>query len=68
MSNYYVQCEECLMMCDRSPCLECQIKHLQAEIKRLKERIEFAVDYLPESPNKAIAFLTPALKGEVNED
>ncbi len=43
-----------------------EVKELEAEIKRLKERIKFAVDYLPDSPNKAIAFLTPALKGEVN--
>ena len=37
------------------------IKQLEAENKELKERIEFAVDYLPESPNKARAFLSPAL-------
>lgn len=39
----------------------------QAEqIKGLKERIEFAVEYLPESPDKALRFLTPVLgkKGE----
>ena len=46
--------------------LDRKIADLEAEIKRLKERIEFALDYLPESPNKAIAFLTPAFKGEVN--
>ena len=38
---------------------------LAKKVKRLEERIELAVDYLPESPNKAIAFLTPALKGDV---
>ncbi len=32
------------------------------QIKELKERIEFAVDYLPECPDKALAFLTPVVK------
>ncbi len=36
---------------------------LQAENKELKERIEFAVEYLPESPDKALRFLKPVLKG-----
>lgn len=35
---------------------------LEAKNEELKERIEFAVDYLPESPNKALGFLEPALK------
>ena len=52
---------------DENMCAEHSYERLNEENKRLKERIEFAVDYLPESPNKAIAFLTPALKGEVNE-
>jgi len=35
---------------------------LQAENKELLERIEFAVDYLPECPDKAKSFLITALK------
>jgi len=41
-----------------------QIKQLQAEKKELIERIELAVDDLPESPGKAKSFLVPALKGK----
>ena len=37
-------------------------KQLQAENKELKERIEFAIEYLPMSPNKALGFLEPALQ------
>ena len=40
------------------PCPKC--KKLQAENKDLKERIELAVYYLPESPDKALSFLKPA--------
>ncbi len=36
--------------------------HLQAENKKLLERIELAVDYLPECYDKAKSFLIPALK------
>ncbi len=31
------------------------------QIIELKERIKFAIDYLPESPDKAMQFLTPIL-------
>ncbi len=40
------------------------INPLLAANKELKERIEFAVEYLPESPDKALRFLEPALKGK----
>ncbi len=40
------------------------IKQLRAENKELLERIEVAVDCLPECPDEAKSFLTPALKGE----
>ena len=39
-------------------------RQIQTEIKELKERIEFAVDYLPECPDQAKSFLAPALNGE----
>ncbi len=38
-----------------------KIEQLQAKNKELKERIEFAIEYLPMSPNKALGFLEPAL-------
>ena len=34
-------------------------EQLQAENKDLMERIELAVGYLPESPDKALSFLKP---------
>ena len=40
-----------------------QVTKLEAVNGRLLERIKFAVDYLPDSPDKALAFLKPALKG-----
>jgi len=40
-----------------------RIEQLQAENKELIERIKFAIDYLPECPDQAKAFLMPALKG-----
>ena len=39
-----------------------KIEQLQAENKELLERIELAVDYLPECPDKAKSFLEPAMK------
>ena len=40
------------------------IYQLAARSKELKERIEFAVEYLPESPHRALGFLKPVLEGE----
>ena len=40
------------------------IKQLQAANELLKEHIVAALDDLPESPNKAMNFLTHALKGD----
>ncbi len=42
--------------------LQKQIDQLQAENKLLRERIETAVEYLPECPDKALSFLKPALQ------
>lgn len=39
-------------------------KQLQAENEDLKERIKFAVGYLPECPDKAKSFLIPVLKNK----
>ena len=39
-----------------------EIEKLQAKNKKLRERIEFAVDYLPECPDKAKSFLVTASK------
>lgn len=39
-------------------------EQLRAEIKALKERIELAIDYLPECPDKAKSFLLPVPKSE----
>ncbi len=46
-------------------CLFTMLVDLQAENEELKERIELAVDYLPECPDKAKSFLEP-LKGKDN--
>lgn len=36
---------------------------LKKERDILLDRIQFAMEYLPESPNKAMAFLKPATEG-----
>ena len=41
-----------------------EIEQLQAEKKELIERIELAIFYLPECPDRAKSFLESALKGE----
>ena len=41
------------------------VKQLRAEIKALLERIDLAVDYLPECPDEAKSFLVPALESDI---
>jgi len=57
----YIHTEEPEALADLY-CGKC-FEQLQAENKELLERIEMAADYLPECPDKAKGFLTPALQG-----
>jgi len=49
-------------VCEKNSNLNAETKQLQAENKDLMERIELAVGYLPESPDKALSFLKPEQK------
>ncbi|KKN75912.1 hypothetical protein LCGC14_0376200 [marine sediment metagenome] len=66
-----MECSKCLYQGDSiefcaQPEIYCRavVEQLQTELAEAKERIELAVDYLPECPDKAKGFLVNPKRGK----